>query len=113
MPSKHHPARRESSHPSTARNTSGIQLIADRLSSGPTCTRRKYGAQNMASAAATHAASGATPRRSAHRYMNAPSSQKSSAMLQFSASGSGSTSASQFGGYSSADWIPPKNGAPP
>src|SRR5437773_7444941 len=108
MPIRHQASRREASHSSMARNSKGIHGMAQRMLRCPAGTWRKYGAQNISSAADTKAAKGWRPRRKAHRYMNAPNNHMFSAMVQFVARTSGSARNSQLGGYSSADCMPPK-----
>src|SRR2546428_150063 len=98
MPIRHQASRREASHSSMARNIKGIQGMAQRMLRCPAGTWRKYGAQNISTAADTKPAKGCKPRRQAHRYMKAPSNQAFSAMLQFVASGSGKARQSQFPG---------------
>src|SRR5512146_337332 len=103
MPTRHQGKRREASHASMERNSKGIHGRTETMLRCPAGTWRKDGAQNISSAAETNAAKGWSPRRQAHRYMNAPSSHTCSAMLQFTARDSGSARNNQLNGYSSAD----------
>ena len=89
MPNRYQTGLREPSHSSMARNNKGVHVIAAKRVIWPPYTCRKCGAENISSAADTNAANGCSPRRRVQRYMNAPSSQTLSAMLQFAASGSG------------------------